>query len=228
MNAADVMTKDVITVPPDMTVREAADVLLRHRISAVPVVDSTGKLLGILSEGDLVRRHELGTERHRSWWLSVFTDTASSGYDYVKAHGQHVADVMTRDVVTAEPTTSLAEIASRLERHGIKRLPIVRDGRVVGIVSRSNLVRALASAPVSVPAAAATDQEIRENVMAHIRAQPWGMPWLANVGVHDGVVEIWGMVNSAEEKRAIRVAAESTPGVRRVTENLMVRPYSPE
>ncbi|MGQ7791305.1 CBS domain-containing protein [Faunimonas sp. B44] len=228
MNAADVMTTDVITVPPDMTVREAADVLLRHRISAVPVVDSTGKLLGILSEGDLVRRHELGTERHRSWWLSVFTDTASSGYDYVKAHGQRVADVMTRDVVTAEPTTSLAEIASRLERYGVKRLPIVRDGRVVGIVSRSNLVRALASAPVSVPAAAATDQEIRESVMAHIRAQPWGMPWLANVGVHDGVVEIWGMVNSAEEKRAIRVAAESTPGVRQVTENLMVRPYSPE
>ncbi|MYZ49276.1 CBS domain-containing protein [Propylenella binzhouense] len=228
MNAADVMTKDVITVPPEMTVREAAEILLQHRISAVPVVDAAGKLVGILSEGDLVRRHEIGTERRRSWWLQVFSDTSASGQDYVKSHGLRVADIMTRDVVTADESTSLAEIANRLERYGVKRLPIVRDGRVVGIVSRSNLVRALASVPISVPAAAASDNEIRESVMAHIRAQPWGMPWLTNASVHDGVVEIWGMVNSDDERRAIRVAAESTPGVRAVNDHMMIRPYAAE
>jgi CBS domain-containing protein len=227
MKASDVMVTDVITVGPEMTVREAAQLLLDRHISAAPVLDAQGRLIGIVSEGDLIHRAEIGTERRRSWWLEFLVSDQTRANEFIKAHATKVADVMTRNVVTATEDTSLGEIATLLERHGIKRVPIVRSDKVVGIVSRANLLQAFASAPVSVQATTSVnDQALREQVMAHIRAQPWGMPWLMTVNVHDGVVELWGPIDSDEQRRTILVAAESTPGVREVKDNLVRWPAS--
>jgi CBS domain-containing protein len=145
MRAADVMTIDVVTVGPDARVVEVAETLLASRISAVPVIGERGDLVGIVSEGDLMRRSETRTERRRAWWLEAFAGRTTLANDYVQANAQKVGDIMTRNVVTATPDTPLGEIAASLERHHIKRVPIVRDGKVLGIVSRANLIQALAS-----------------------------------------------------------------------------------
>src|SRR5437016_10449224 len=143
MRAADVMTTDVVAVGPDARVVEVAETLLASRISAVPVIGEGGELVGIVSEGDLMRRSETGTERRRAWWLEALVGRTTLANDYVQANAQKVADIMTRNVVTATPDTPLGEIAALLERHHIKRVPIVRDGKILGIVSRANLIQAL-------------------------------------------------------------------------------------
>jgi CBS domain-containing protein len=144
MKAADVMVSAVISVRPNARVEEVAGILLASRISAVPVIDEQGELLGIVSEGDLMRRAEAGTDRSRSWWLEYLTGKQVLAAEYVKSHSHKVTDVMTRSVITATPDTSLSEIATLLERNRIKRVPIVQNGKVVGIVSRANLLQALA------------------------------------------------------------------------------------
>ena len=146
MKARDVMVSPVITVKPNSSVREIAKTLLEKRISAVPVIDDGGKLVGMISEGDLMHRSEAGTERQRSWWLRLMAGDDVLAADYVKAHGRKVADVMTQNIITATPDTPLDEIAVLLEMNSIKRVPIVKDGQLVGIVSRANLVQAVASA----------------------------------------------------------------------------------
>jgi CBS domain-containing protein len=221
MKASDVMVTDVISVTPDMTTREVARILLERHISGVPVLDEGSRLVGVVSEGDLMRRAETGTERQRSWWLELFASDRTRAEEFVRAHAVKVADVMTTEVVTATEDTPLSTIATLLERYRIKRVPILRDGKIVGIVSRANLLQAFAGTPAADDTKLASgDQALRERVAAQIRSQPWGMPWLMTVTVRDGVVELWGPVNSEEQKRTIRVAAESTPGVRRVEDNL--------
>jgi CBS domain-containing protein len=227
MLARDVMVKDVVTVSPEATVREAARLLVEHGISAMPVIEDDGRVVGIVSEGDLIRRTEIGTERQQSWWLEMLTPSEIRAEDFVRAHAVKVADIMTRRVVSATEPTTLADIATLLERHGIKRVPILRDGKIVGIVSRANLVRALASAPVHAPVTA-DDETIRNRVIEQIRALPGGMPWLLTVTVRNGMVDLWGPVNSDPVRQAIRVAAEATPGVKRVTDNLFKRPVTGE
>lgn len=223
MKAADVMVSPVITIRPDAAVRDAARLMLDQRISGVPVVDAEGNLAGIISEGDLIRRTEIDTQTHRSWWLDLLTSRERLADEFTKAHTLKVADLMTRDVVTAGEDASLADIATLLERHGIKRVPIVQDGKVIGIVSRANLLRALASAPVQ-QAIAADDATLRERVMEQIGSVPGGMPWLLSVLAQDGIVDVWGPIHSEEQRKAIRVAAEATPGVRGVNENLYRMP----
>ena len=166
MKAADVMVNDVITLRPDDTVQKAAKVLLDHRISGAPVIDAEGRLVGMLSEGDLMRRSEIGTERRQSWWLKLLTLPEVEARDFVKAHAVKVADVMTRQMVTATESHTLGEIASLLEKHGIKRVPIVRDKRVIGIVSRANLLQAFARASAE-PDRETTgdDQATRERIV---------------------------------------------------------------
>ena len=175
MKASDVMVSDVITVHADDTVQKAAKVLLDHRISGVPVVDPAGHLVGMLSEGDLMRRSEIGTEKRASWWLKLFSIPDIEARDFVKAHALKVADVMTRQVVTASESHTLGEVASLLEKHGIKRVPIVRDGTVIGIVSRANLLQAFASTSV-VPdqETRADDQTTRERVIEQIKISALG------------------------------------------------------
>jgi len=225
MKAVDVMTTNVVSVGPDTSVRQVADILLSRCISAVPVVGHSGELLGIVSEGDLMRRSETGTKRNRSWWLQILTSNETLAREFVKSHSEKVTDVMTRKVITAQPDASLGEIAALLEKNGIKRVPIVKDRKVVGIVSRANLLQALASVRPDIAEATTTnDSNIRDNVMARLRAQSWTETWPINVIVRDGTVELWGLVESEAEKMAVRVTVEQTEGVRAVNDNVIVRP----
>lgn len=229
MKAADVMTTRVISIGLDATVAEIARLLLDNGISAIPVVDKDGRLAGIVSEGDLMRRAETGTERHRSWWLRAFGDTATLAADYVKSHALRARDVMSAKVVSATPDTPLGEVADLLEKHRIKRVPILRDGRPVGIVSRSNLLQAFAVARPAEPPppAAGDDRKIRERLLADLARQPW---WAAsiftNIVVSDGVVHVWGMVQSDAERTALRIAAERIPGVRGVEDHRTEQPVT--
>lgn len=220
MNAADVMTPRVVSIGPDATVAEVAQLLLDHRISALPVVDGEGRLIGIVSEGDLMRRTETGTERHRSWWLRAFGDTATLAADYVKSHALRVRDVMTAEVLSVTPDTGLTEVANLLEKRRIKRVPVVRDGRPVGIISRSNLLQALVAAKPSRSVVVADDRKIRERLLADLARQPWWNDSIfTNIVVSDGVVHVWGLVDADSERKALRIAAERVPGVRRVEDH---------
>jgi CBS domain-containing protein len=226
MRAADLMTRNVVTVDEEAGVQEAAALMLRHRVSALPVLDRSGKLIGIVSEGDLMRRAELGTERERSWWLELITANSDLAEDYVKAHGRKVREVMTRKPITASPDTPINEIALLLEEHAIKRVPILDHGKLVGIVARANLLQAMAGLKLAAPASkAGKDAEIREEILARLSGAPW-RPWLLNVTVHDGVAELWGIANGLEEKTAAGVAAENAPGVVSVKNHIIVRPRS--
>jgi CBS domain-containing protein len=225
MKARDVMVSPVVTVKPSASVKEVAMLLLERRISAVPVVDDQGKVVGIVSEGDLLHRAEAGTERQRSWWLRGLTGEETLAAEYVKAHARKVADVMTSPVTTATPETPLHELATLMERNSVKRVPIVEDGQLVGIVSRANLVQAVASARESLLEIPLSDANIREKLLADLQKQAWGRPWLLNVLVNDGIVDLWGVARSDAEKTAVRVAAESIQGVRAVNDNLVIRPW---
>jgi CBS-domain-containing membrane protein len=225
MNASAIMVSDVITVRPDDTVQEVARLLLVNRISAVPVVDDSDKIVGIVSEGDLLRRGENGTEHGRPWWLKLLMGRELLAAEFIKEYGRKVADVMTREVISAQPDTPVAEIAALLERHRIKRVPIVQNGKVVGIVSRANLIQALAAGRNrSLEPQAVADAELRHKLVSRLKAEPWVRPSLVNVTVTDGTVDLWGIVDSPVEKHALRVAVEVMPGVRAVNDNVVVRP----
>jgi CBS domain-containing protein len=225
MNAVDVMVSNVITVNVDATVQEVAGTLATNHVSAVPVVDRQGKLAGMVSEGDLIRRSEIGTERSRSWWLDALSTNRKLAEEFVRSHSRRVSDVMTTDVISVKPDSTLGEIASLLEKNGIKRVPVVQDGTVVGIVSRANLVQALASVMGQpLETTAESDASLRRKVLARLQEAPRVRPALLNIIVHDQIVELWGTVDSEAERKAARVAAEVTPGIRHVNDNLVVRP----
>jgi CBS domain-containing protein len=224
MKAKNIMTARVISAAPDETVQAVAARLLNHQISAVPVVDEHGKLLGIVSEGDLFRRAESGTARQRSWWLRQLADPSVLSAEYVKSHALRVRDVMTTDVTTVDPETPVAEIAELLEKRRIKRVPVVHRGEVVGIVSRANLLQALASLRWTPPAPKPTDEKIREQILGELDREPWGDTLMTNVVVKDGVVELWGGVKSEEERKAGRVLAENVAGVKKVVDQRFVMP----
>src|SRR5665647_617043 len=223
MKALQIMVSPVITVTPSASVQEVAKLLLERRISAVPVVDDQGKLVGIISEGDLMHRAEAGTERKRSWWLQGFIGDETLAAEYVKAHARKVADVMTQHVISASPDSPLHELAALMEKNSIKRVPIVKDGFLVGIVSRANLIQAVASGrkELDIPA---SDTVIRDKIMASLKVQAWAHTGLLNITVNDGVVDVWGITGSDAERKAIRVAAESTPGVSVVHDNMIKQP----
>jgi CBS domain-containing protein len=223
MKARDVMVQHVITVSPETDIHAVANTLVQNGISALPVVEHDGRLVGIVSEGDLIRRAETGTERRRSWWLDMLTSTQTLAAEFARSHARKVKDVMTHNVVTATPETPLSEIANLLEKHGIKRVPIVENGRLVAIVSRANLVQALASRAPALEGVEAKDETLREAILATLRGKRWGTG-MVNVIVQRGVVDLWGFVDSADERKAVRVAAEATPGVVAVNDNLRVQP----
>jgi CBS domain-containing protein len=223
MKASDIMATNVVTVGTTATVQDVASLLFEKHISAVPVTGEKGELLGIVSEGDLLRRAEMGTEKRRSWWLQALKSREALADEFVKSHSHKVTDVMTHRVITAEPDATLSEIATLLEKNGIKRVPIVKAGKIVGIISRANLIQALASiAKPGLPGVKADDASVREKILAQFKAQPWTKPWMLNVVVHDGIVDLWGVVDSQAEKKAARVAAETIPGVRLVNDNLQM------
>ena len=221
MRAIDVMTSEVVTVSDNASVAAVAKLLAERSISAVPVVDAANRVIGMVSEGDLLHRTETGTERRRSWWLDMLASTNQLAGDYIKSHSGLVKDVMTRDVISVSDTTPVADIAIVLETNRIKRVPVLRDGKLVGIVSRANLVRALATSSDQPSSDTEIDDlSIRDKLLAELKAQRWAEVSPANVTVKDGVVHLWSSYLSEQEKRALIVAAENTPGVRRVEDHM--------
>lgn len=220
MLARDVMSTPAVAVTPDTDVAAIAGLLLECGISAVPVVDDDGRVQGIVSEGDLINRDDAGTRHRRSWWLEVLKGGEARSRDFLRAHGRRAADVMTRDVVCAEEDTPLPQIAALLEKHRVKRVPVVREGRVVGIVSRANLLQGFA---LSEPAwqEQASDGRLREAL--HARLREAGLPMhQVNVTVTNGAVRLWGWIDAEVQRQAARVAAESVPGVESLEDNLVV------
>ncbi|CAN7662437.1 CBS domain-containing protein [Trinickia sp. LjRoot230] len=223
MRASDVMTSNVISVTPDMTVRDVAKIFVDNGISGAPVLDPDGHIAGMISEGDLLRRTEIGTdERTRTSWLDVWS-ASHEARDYIKTHAVKVRDVMTTDVVSVRPETPLGEVAGILETRRIKRVPVTNAGQLVGIVSRANLVQALASRPDE-PASDVTlsDADIRATLMGEMAGRKWSFAG-RNIVVTDGVVHLWGAFRSMEAVEAVRVAAQGIPGVKRVEDH--TEPY---
>jgi len=224
MKARDVMVSPVIVVGENETVRDVAKLLIAKRISAVPVVDRGGKVIGIVTEADLLHRAEAGTERPVSWWLSLISGDRAVADDYVKSHALKVKDVMTRDVKTADPDTPLVEIADLFEEQHIKRVPIVsKGGDLVGIVSRANIIQVIASARPKLEISL-SDATIRKKLLDELKKQPWSHVNRLNVTVVGGVVNLWGFVESEKERQAITVAAETISGVTGINDHLMRKP----
>lgn len=217
MLAKDIMTTSVISVPQDGKTEDAVRLMLDHHVSAVPVVDTEGKLKGLVSEGDLIRRVRKPDDRRRSWWLEVFGGTTESAKDFIKLRSHRIDDVMTRDVVTVEEDTPVAAIARLLEKHRIKRVPVLRSGQVVGIVSRANLLHALSALPDgALQEPSEDDRVLRVRIDEALKEVPGAAVNLVNYTVDKGNVSIWGVADSDFEENAIRVAVENVPGVRGV------------
>jgi CBS domain-containing protein len=225
MRVKDVMTPKVISVGADETVVNAARLMLRHQISGLPVIDKEGELVGIVTEGDFLRRGELGTQRRRSKWLEFVLGPGKLAQEYVQASSKKVEDVMTPDPRTIGEDESLETVVDMMERHRIKRIPVTRGGRVVGIISRANLMHALASLARDANPQTGDDSTIRDSIMATIARQDWAPH--VNVIVKDGVAELYGVVTDDRERQGLVVAAETVPGVKRVVDHLVwVEPIS--
>ena len=221
MRAKDVMTRDLISVTPDATVLQAARLMLQHHISGLPVVDASGKLVGILSEGDFLRRRETATQRRRSRWLEFLMGPGKIASEYTQSHGSKVAEVMTSDVRTVGEDTDLEKIVELMEKHRIKRVPVIRDDRIVGIVTRSNLMHAMVSMARSTPPGPQSDDVIREQLLAELKKQEWAPIAMTNIVVRDGIVELWGAIIDERQRTALKVAAENVPGVKAVKDHLV-------
>jgi CBS domain-containing protein len=221
MIASDVMTRNVISVPPDATVADAVEMMLGRGISGLLVVDASGMLAGIVTEGDLLRRDELGTQRRRSWWLRLLASPGRQAADFTRAHGRKVADVMTRDVLSVAADAPLSDIVALMEEHRVKRVPVLDGDRVVGVVSRADLLRALSVAARESRETVADDRTIREHILDTLAHETWVPRTTLNVTVVHGVVDLWGTIGNDQERRAICVMAENAPGVTKVIDHLV-------
>jgi CBS domain-containing protein len=220
MKAKDVMTSPVVSVAPESSIVEAVRVMLLRHISGLPVIDKEGRLVGIVTEGDFLRRAETGTQRRRPRWLEYLIGPGRLADEYTRSHGRKVHDIMTPDPLTVSEDTSLDEIVGTMEKRRIKRMPVMRGDEVVGIVSRANLVHALAGVAREVKPGAASDEAIRSRIMTELAGQTWAPTALINVIVRDGVVDLWGTITDERERQAIIVAAENAPGVKEVKDHL--------
>ncbi len=220
MKAKDVMTPRVITVEPGATILHAVRLLLQNRISGLPVVDANGELVGIVTEGDLLRRAETQTARRRPRWLEFLTGPGKLAEEYGRSHGRKVSEVMTPRPNTITEETALEDIVQIMEKRRIKRLPVMRGEKLVGIVSRANLLHALASVAKEAKATEASDAKIRDQLLAELGNQPWAPIGLVNILVRDGVVELWGAITDERERYPLVVAAENIPGVKGVRDHL--------
>ncbi len=222
MRARDVMTTEVISVTPEATVGDIAALLIQHRISGVPVIEA-GRLVGIVTEGDLMRRPETGTAVDPSPWLTLLTGPGVAPDRFSKVHGLTAGEVMTREVVAVSPDTPLDEVARILESRRIKRVPVIEDGRLVGILSRANLLHGLLAAhrgPGPHEEAAERDRRIRAEVHKVLIKNPWLERRHMNLVVSQGVVHVWGIVRSEEHRKALHTAVRAIPGVTSVEDHL--------
>jgi CBS domain-containing protein len=221
MKAEEVMTREVISIDPDATVLQAARLMLEHHISGLPVIDKRGTLVGVLSEGDFLRRRETRTERRRSRWLEFLMGPGRIAAEYSHSHGSKVSEVMTTPVQFVDEVTPIEDIVELMERRRIKRVPIVCGSQVVGIVTRSNLMHAMVSLARTAQASAGGDAAIRDQLLAELQKEQWAPAATTNVVVRDGVVELWGMIVDERQRAALKVAAENIPGVRAVKDHLV-------
>ena len=221
MHAVDVMVRDVVTVRSDTDVADAVELLSQHDVSALPVVDEAGNLVGILSEADLIHRVEIGTEKHRPWWLEAVTGGSTLAEEFAKSHGKKVREIMTSGAISVSEETPLAEIAALFERKRIKRVPVVKDGKLVGIVSRSNLIQALASVVGRMDQHDETDRQIRLELLSRLKDQSWTGFGDRNITVGNRVVHLWGLVGTEAERKALLSLAENVPGVTRVSDEMI-------
>jgi CBS domain-containing protein len=226
MKARDIMTREVITATPDALIEDVAKAMLRHRISGVPVVEN-GRLVGILSEGDLLRRTELGTQKPHSRWLELLTGPGRLAGDYIRSHARKVGEIMSEEVVSIGPDTPAAEIVALMEARDIKRLPVTDKGKLVGIVSRADLLRALAGLLPKAAATAVSDAEIRQRLLAEVDRESWAPRAMIDAVVKHGVVELRGAIMDGRERDALRVVAGNIPGVTAVQDHLIwIEPLS--
>ena len=220
MRAKDIMTESIVCVNVKETVFDAAELLLGAGVSAAPVVNDQGNVLGIVSEADLIHRAEIATTPRKSWLQRLLGGEATAARDFVSTHARKVADVMTREVVTASDDATLGELVELIEKHRVKRIPIVRDNKLVGVVSRANLLGALLSREPEAAVEPTDDNQLRQAVVDAFDKQPWKSRWPVNVVVSDGAVHLWGFVESEDVRKAYRVAAENVPGVKKVRSHL--------
>jgi CBS domain-containing protein len=221
MKAADVMTRNVVSIHPNASISEAAQSMVSNQISGLPVVGEQGNLIGIVTESDLLRRVETGTTRRRSRWIELFTGPGQLASEYVQSHARRVEDVMTPNPEVVVRETPIEEIVSKMENKQIKRLPVLEGDQIVGIVSRANLVQALATLSHELKDTTPADTTVQERVLAEIANKPWSSAAKVNVIVRDGVVELWGTILDERVRDALRVAAENVPGVKRVNDHLV-------
>jgi CBS domain-containing protein len=227
MSASDVMTRNVASIGRDAPIGDAIRLMLDHRISGLPVVDGSGKVVGMLTEGDLLRRAETQTERQRPRWLELLLGPGRLADEYVRTHGRKVGEIMTEDLVSVAEDTPLAEIVQLMERRRIKRLPVLRGDALVGIVTRADLMRALGQLVDKEPISASDDDEIQKCVLAELARTAWAPRAGITVVVTDGIVELDGAITNEKAREAVRVAAENVPGVKGVRDRLVwVEPVS--
>jgi CBS domain-containing protein len=225
MRVGDVMTRNVVSVRPDDTILKAARLMLQNRISGLPVVDAADNLVGMITEGDFLRRTEFKTDRRRPKWIEFVVGPGRLADEYTHTSGRKVEEVMTQDPVTVGEDDSLATTVELMERERIKRLPVLRDGKITGIISRANLVRALVSLAQASKVPAEGDAVIHDQILAAFGAQPWA-PRI-DVTVKDGVVDLWGTITDDRERKACIVVAENVGGVRKVRDHIVwVEPMS--
>ncbi len=218
MKVAEVMTRGVISIAPTDSMRKAAQLMLQYDMSGFPVTDR-GRLVGIVTEGDFLRRAEIGAERTRTRWIELLTDPGQLAEDYAHAHGRKVGEVMTREVVTVAEDASLEDVVRLMERHRVKRLPVVRGDAMVGIVSRANLLHAFVVASPSAANAPVSDAAIRDALMATLDKEPWAPQGAVNVVVENGIVDFDGIIRDERQRVALRIAAENLPGVKAVRDH---------
>jgi CBS domain-containing protein len=227
MKASDVMTRAVFTVGPDTAVAEAIRLMLDYQVSGLPVLADHGKVVGILTEGDLLRRSETGTERHRPRWLEVLMGPGRLAGEYVRTHGRRVEELMTHDVISVPEDTPLDEIVALMERRRIKRVPVMAGETLVGMVSRADLLRALALALENRAGEAHSDEEILAQIHAELAKVAWVPRDGLSITVKDGIVDLHGVIIQEEERDALRVAAENVAGVTAVEDHLVwIEPVS--
>jgi len=217
MRAHQIMTRSVISITPDATILEAAKTMLRHHVSGLPVVDAAGKLVGIVSEGDFIRRNEIGTQRRRGRWLTFLL--GDSVADYIREHGRKVSDVMTSEPITVTEDATLEDIVNAMETNDIKRLPVMRGDNLVGIVSRANLLQAVASLAHEIPDPTADDDHIRRRIIQALEKNDWS-PFGLNVIVRDGIVHLSGFIIEEQSRQAAMVAVRNVAGVKQVHDHL--------
>jgi len=226
MKAKDIMTRRVISISPDASILEAAHLMLQHRINGLPVIDPAGVLIGIVTEGDFLRRAEIGTERRRPRWLELVLGGRAAA-DFTHSHGRKVEEVMSDSPYSVSEDTTLDEIVRLMERHRIKRVPVTRDAHLVGIVSRANLMRAMIPIARSAQPPAQSDLDIRSRIMTEMDTQKWAPVALVEVTVNKGVVDLWGTILDERDRTALKGLAENVPGVKAVNDHMVwVEPMS--